>query len=47
MNCEVVVAVLTGLGRLFQVVACCYDGEYARSDILMDVSGESTINDRS
>jgi len=37
MNCEVVVADLTGVGRLFQVVAAATAN--ARSGVLMDVCG--------
>ena len=37
VNCEVVVADLTGVGRLFQVVAAVTAN--ARSDVLMDVCG--------
>ena len=36
VNCEVVVADLTGLGRLFQVVAAATAN--AQSGVLMDVS---------
>ena len=37
MNCEVVTADLTGVDRLFQVVAAATAN--VRSDVLMDVSG--------